>query len=73
MPSYDSESLKIHTKAVADVSKGWGGEILEVVCQGADNSWRTCFEGTAVGGWMKGLGRNCGLMKFLQVNGRMGH
>ena len=69
MASYDSESKKIHTKSVANVSKGEESGFWKLICQGANDltRWRLAFGGLGVGG-------NCGLMKSLQVKiGKMGH
>ena len=67
LSSYDSESRKIHTKAVVDVSEsggmGGGGGFWNMLCQRAnDFNWGELTLGQL------GVGGNHGLIKFLQVN-----
>ena len=64
LPCYNFKSRKIHTNAVADVTKSRTGGFCKLPCQGEyDLTW----EGFVLE--ELGLGENCGLMKSLQVNG----
>ena len=57
LPRYDSESRKMHVQTVVYMSKIGGWKRGEM----------TYFEeGLLCGNW--GVGGNCGLIKFLQVN-----